>query len=188
MASQVQRFQPCRHQGCTRGTNDSSHLCHKHRHLQKSYTRGGQLVFSSGGPLGVLPRLAREQSVMPPQGDDSMEIDGFPYFSVLDQKKYLDWKVMGGQRPSNSEVISRYPIQVVDVPGSHITGEEIGVYDSRGTLYTFDHESQYEEDSGHTPGTSVRIFRMDDDTSFAINPQNVYQVVIFDQDKLGSHL
>lgn len=188
MAGQVQRFQPCRQQGCTRGTNDSSHLCHKHRYLQKSYTRGGQLVFSSGGPLGVIPRLAMEQSVRPPQGDDAMEIDGFPYFSAMDQKKYVDWKVMGAERPSNSEVIARYPVQVTDVPGARITGDEIGVYDSHGTLFTFDHTAQCEEDSGHASGAAVRVFKMDDGSSFAINSQSVYQVVIFDRDKLGSHL
>ena len=192
MGSQMQRFQPCQYSGgCTRGTNDPSHLCHKHRHQQKGYTRGGQLVFSSGGPLGVLPRLAKESKVAPPKGDDSMEVEGFPYFSVLDQKHYVDWSIGIAPRPSNADVIDRFPIQVNDVPGSDITGDEIGVYDAEGTLFTFNHEAVPEETSGLIVGDRVRIFLMEngkEGTPFAISSQGVYQVVVFDRDKLGSHL
>ena len=187
--SQIQRFQPCLHSGgCTRGTADPSRLCHKHRHLQKGFTRGGQLVFSSGGPLGMLPRLARERAVAPPQGDESMEIEGFPYFSVYDQKHYVDWSIGRAPRPSNADVIERYPVQVEDSSGEDITGDEIGIYDSEGRLYTFDHNAVPEESTGLMEADSVRIFKMEDGSPFAIKSGNVYQVVIFDRDKLGSHL
>lgn len=186
---QIQRFQPCRFSGgCTRGTADSSSLCHKHRHLQKGFTKGGQLVFSSGGPLGMVPRLAKEKTVTPPQGDDSMEIEGFPYFSVYDQKHYLDWSIGRAPRPSNADVIDRYPVQVEDTSGDEITGDEIGVYDSEGRLFTFDHQSVPEVSTGLTEGDRVRIFRMEGGAPFAIKSSGVYQVVIFDRNKLGSHL
>lgn len=146
------------------------------------------MVFSSGGPLGAIPRLAREQAVAPPQGDDSMEIAGFPYFSVYDQKRYVDWSIGIATRPSNADVIDRYPIQVTDVSGAEITGDEIGVYDSEGTLFTFDHEAEPETSTGLIKGDKIRIFKMEDGTPFAINSDTVYQVVIFDRDKLGSHL
>lgn len=172
----------CRHDGCARGTNDPSSMCHKHRHLQRGYTRGGQLVFSSGGPLGVAPRLSKEQSVAPPQGDDSMEIEGFPYFSVRDQKDYTDWKIGISPRPSTHDIIDRYPIQVLDIPGGDITGEEIGVYADNGDLYTF------APDSVPQHASALRMFMTESGVPFAVNPQNVYQVVILDRDKLGSHL
>lgn len=186
---QVQRFQPCRFSGgCTRGTADPSNLCHKHRHLQKGFTPGGSLVFSSGGPLGAIPRLAREKVQAPPQGDEAMDIEGFPYFSVYDQKHYLDWSLGIAPRPSNEAVISRYPIQVKDVSGDEITGDEIGIYDSEDKLFTFDHDATPEESTGMTEGDQVRIFAMEGGTPFAIKSSSVYQVVIFDRDKLGSHL
>jgi hypothetical protein len=151
-------------------------------------TRGGQLVFSSGGPLGAIPRLAREQSVVPPQGDDNMEVAGFPYFSVYDQKQYLDWSLGIAPRPSNADVIDRYPVEVADVAGADITGDEIGIYDSSGELFTFDHDTEPEASTGLVAGDKIRIFRMEDGTPFAINSDTVYQVVIFDRDKLGSYL
>lgn len=175
----------CRHEGCARGTNDPSTLCHKHRHLQRGYTQGGQLVFSSGGPLGVAPRVAKEQVVAPPQGDDSMEMEGFPYFSVLDQKAYVDWCIGIAPRPSTQDIIEKYPIQVLDVSGRDITGDEIGVYSNNGDLFTFDHTSA--PDKSINPNT-VRVFMTESEVPFAINPNNVYQVVILDRDKLGSHL
>lgn len=186
---QIQRFQPCRYSGgCARGTADPSHLCHKHRHLQKGFTKGGQLVFSSGGPLGPLPRLVKENAVMPPQGDESMEIEGFPYFSVYDQKHYVDWSIGRAPRPSNADVIDRYPVQVEDSQGDDITGDEIGVYDSEGKLYTFDHAAVPETSTSLSDGEHVRIFKMEGGSPFAIKSSAVYQVVIFDRNKLGSHL
>jgi hypothetical protein len=139
-----------------------------------------------------MPRLAKEKVVLPPQGDDSMDIEGFPYFSVYDQKHYVDWSIGRAPRPSNADVVDRYPVQVEDSYGSDITGDEIGVYDSEGTLFTFDHDSLPESSTGLSNGDQIRIFRMEDGTPegtpFAINSSAVYQVVIFDRNKLGSHL
>jgi hypothetical protein len=74
---------------------------------------------------------------------------------------------------------------VVDVTGSEITGEEIGVYADNGDLYTFAPDSTPERGSS---SNAIRMFMTESEVPFAINPQNVYQVVILDRDKLGSHL
>lgn len=145
-------------------------------------------MFSSGGPLGPLPRIEKEQHVVPPQGDESMEVEGFPYFSVYDQKHYVDWSIGRAPRPTNADVIDRYPVQVEDISGEDITGQEVGIYDSEGRLFTFDNNVEPESNSGLVGLEHIRIFRMEDGTPFAISSNSVYQVVIFDRDKLGSHL
>lgn len=182
-------LQPCGHAGgCARRTQDPSRLCHQHRDLQPKYTPGRQLYFGAGGPLGAPPRLTKERVEPLPDPLDAADIDGFPYFTLADHKMYIDWRLGFGPRPSTADILDRYPVLLVEAAGSDVTGDEIAVYDASGRLRPLRTEPAVPAPAATGEPDEVRFLPAESGRAIAVRSGDVYQVVIFDRNRLGSHL